>query len=123
MNRKITDFAFGAKWGGRGASGLAPTWVWALAKKPSCDRRPVSAKPVKPAPTSQRNSRRVRPQKLFMDNYPRLFAEPGTFLGRRLRLSGPRPSQRYHFHLAPGGSQPAKPQAAAEGICQSIQIH
>src|SRR5207244_1798933 len=66
MNRKITLRAFGSKCGGRGASGLmkragrvsARAWL----KKPSADSRPVRATAPKPAPVSQRNSRRVRPQ-------------------------------------------------------------
>src|SRR5262249_37091425 len=69
MNRKMTLFALGAKCGGRGASGFADGAVWlacaGLSKKPSCDKSAVSATPVKPAPASQRNSRRVRRQKVL----------------------------------------------------------
>src|SRR4051794_10200353 len=69
MNRKMTCFAFAAKCGSLGASGLvklvgateaellsAP--YACLAKKPSCSSMPVRARPVKPAPISQRNWRR-----------------------------------------------------------------
>src|SRR5437762_818019 len=68
MNRKMTFFAFGVKCGCRGANGLAVIVgvVGSAAKKPSCDKRAVSATPVKPAPASQRNSRRVRRQKVFV---------------------------------------------------------
>src|SRR5437867_6759106 len=66
MNRKITARAFGAKCGRRGASGFvyvpAPEAAARPSKKPSAESRPVRARPVKPAPVSQRNSRRVRPQ-------------------------------------------------------------
>src|SRR5947209_18320448 len=65
MNRKITLRALGVKWGGRGASGLTKRVGVAAAarlKKPSADSRPVRATAPKPAPVSQRNSRRVRPQ-------------------------------------------------------------
>src|SRR5258708_5432315 len=65
MNKKITFLAFGVNCGSFGASGLrglsaAAAW---LAKKPSPESKPVKASPVKPAPASQRNSRRVRRQK------------------------------------------------------------
>src|SRR5581483_8284440 len=79
MKRKMTLLALAGKCGRRGASGfgeeagaLADTW----AKKASSSR-PASARPVKPAPASQRNSRRVRPQKLCfgwgITSLPRLF--------------------------------------------------
>src|SRR5258708_39336648 len=70
MNRKTTLFALGPKCGGRGASGLATdcgltdSCAATLPKKPSSESSAASATPVKPAPASQRNSRRVRPQKL-----------------------------------------------------------
>src|SRR5438067_1921786 len=69
MYRKITLRALGRKWGFRGASGLAdgPAAVAAFAraaKNPSRSSRPARARPVKPAPASQRNSRRVRWQKV-----------------------------------------------------------
>src|SRR6516165_4068856 len=68
MNRKITLLALAGRGDFFGASGL-PNFVTpsaataCLAKKLSSDKRPVRASPVKPAPASQRNSRRVRPQK------------------------------------------------------------
>src|SRR6516165_7273760 len=68
MNRKITLLALAGRGDFFGASGL-PNFVTpsaataCLAKKLSSDRRPVRASPVKPAPASQRNSRRVLPQK------------------------------------------------------------
>src|SRR4051794_25828168 len=73
MNRNITLLAFGAKCGGFGASGLAnapaaPSFASAPRalppKKPSPESSPARATPVNPAPASQRNSRRVRWQKV-----------------------------------------------------------
>src|SRR5262245_8948454 len=69
MNRKITLRALGAKCGALGASGLAngvtPSAATACdARKPSSPSSAASATAVKPPPASQRNSRRVRPQKL-----------------------------------------------------------
>src|SRR5262245_33370188 len=71
---KMTLFAFGAWCGFFGASGLTyfvtPSAATAcLAKKPPSSN-PASASPVKPAPASQRNSRRVRPQKSRMTRLP-----------------------------------------------------
>src|SRR4051794_4677488 len=62
MKRKMTLFALPGKCVGFGASGLAGAAAARPPKKPSCERSPVSARPVKPAPASQRNSRRVRRQ-------------------------------------------------------------
>src|SRR5579862_1622929 len=63
----MTLFAFAGKCGFFGASGLlnraGPSAAEADAPaKPSAASRAVSARPVKPAPASHRNSRRVRPQ-------------------------------------------------------------
>src|ERR1700694_1411663 len=68
MNRKITLLALGGKcgfFGARGLASLGPALAAAAgpAKKPSRDSRPVMARPVKPAPASQRHSRRGREQK------------------------------------------------------------
>ncbi len=65
MNKKITDFALGAKWGGLAAKGLvhSDSAADALPKKPSPASIDVSAAAPKPPPVCQRNSRRVRPQK------------------------------------------------------------
>src|SRR5688572_14036543 len=71
MNRKMTLLALGAKCGIFGASGLTALAAGTVAaaalllKKPSRWRRPERARPVKPAPACQRNSRRVRRQKVF----------------------------------------------------------
>src|SRR5262245_4275847 len=67
MNRKITLFALPLKCGFFGAIGLrnavfASAAPAARSKKPSAESRPVSAVAPKPAPVSQRNSRRVTPQ-------------------------------------------------------------
>src|SRR5205807_7860751 len=78
--RKITLLALAGSCGFLGASGLrngvlaSAALAW-LEKKPSWESRPVNARPVKPAPVSQRNSRRVRRQ-----NCPDSFiiASPGT---------------------------------------------
>src|SRR5262249_9007175 len=91
MNRKMTLLAFGAKWGGREASGLSGRGAAAArasrAKNPSRDSRSSSPSAVKPPPASQRNSRRVRPQ-----NWPggrdaggvfRLIGRPRSPLARR----------------------------------------
>src|SRR3954454_2325013 len=75
MNRKITLLALGAKCGGFGASGLANVLAPAAAapasaalarpaKNLSPESSPAKATPVNPAPASQRNSRRVRWQKV-----------------------------------------------------------
>src|SRR5262245_43458115 len=75
MNRKMTLFAFGAKCGFFGASGLTnfvrPSAAADCAAKKSSPSRPARATEAKPPPACQRNSRRVRPQKLacFM-RYP-----------------------------------------------------
>src|SRR4051794_33604837 len=68
MNRKMTDFALAGKCGFLGAIGLRKALLAVVAsallsKKPSAASSPVRPRPVKPAPVSQRNSRRVRPQK------------------------------------------------------------
>ena len=67
LRSSMTLFALAAKCGGLGASGLAGRDSAAAArpKKLSADSRPASATPVKPAPASQRNSRRVRRQKVL----------------------------------------------------------
>src|SRR5947208_17012135 len=72
MNRKMTLLALPLKCWGLGESGLAEgaSGAGALAKalpekKPARSSRPERATPVKPAPACQRNSRRVRPQKVF----------------------------------------------------------
>src|SRR5438094_10361754 len=64
---KMTDFAWAGKCGFLGASGLTnrpgpSSAAAALLKKSSADSSPVRATAPKPPPTSQRNSRRVRPQ-------------------------------------------------------------
>src|SRR5262245_40686221 len=66
----MTLLARAGKCDSRGASGLAPGRAGSCAKKRSCDKRPVKASPVKPAPASQRNSRRVRRQKLLFPIIP-----------------------------------------------------
>src|SRR5262245_47477364 len=67
MNRKMTLLAFAAKCGFFGASGLTNAagrgGAAARAAKNPSSSSPARATPVKPAPASQRNSRRVRPQK------------------------------------------------------------
>src|SRR5688572_24970295 len=70
MKRKITLLALAGSMAGLGARGLAKgvTPSAALAcefRKPSRLRRSTSPRPVKPAPTCQRNSRRVRPQNVL----------------------------------------------------------
>src|SRR5215470_7939551 len=66
MNRKTTCLAFAGKCGGLGASGfvgwgsVAPSSL--TLKKPSRLSRSIKARPAKPPPISQRNSRRLRPQ-------------------------------------------------------------
>src|SRR5215468_4871326 len=64
----MTLFALGAKCGFLGASGLTnfvtPSAAAACEAKKRSSSRPARATPVKPAPASQKNSRRVRPQKL-----------------------------------------------------------
>src|SRR6478735_7230710 len=72
MKRKITDLALGAKWGCLGARGLAdlkgvaPSAATAWdERKPSLERRSRRPSEVKPAPACQRNSRRVRWQKVL----------------------------------------------------------
>src|SRR5436189_6327838 len=75
MKKNMTLLALAGKCDGRSASGLGePCPVRgrvgdSLAKNLSCERSPASATPVKPAPASQRNSRRVRRQKLVMVNH------------------------------------------------------
>src|SRR5262245_13849296 len=66
MNRKITLFAFAGKCAGLGASGLAlaTSSARACGKKPSRVSRSIRPSEAKPEPACQRNSRRVRPQKL-----------------------------------------------------------
>src|SRR5256885_13243932 len=60
---KMTLFALAGPIGFLGARGLTNfSPAVARLKNPSADRRPVRATEPKPAPTSQRNSRRVRPQ-------------------------------------------------------------
>src|SRR5689334_13775283 len=60
---KMTDLALGGKCGFLGASGLRNgSAAAARPKNPSAESRPVSATAPKPAPVSQRNSRRVRRQ-------------------------------------------------------------
>src|SRR3982751_1623619 len=74
MNRKMTLLALGANSGALGASALARAVADTAmsapragrAKKPSLSSSPASATPVKPAPACQRNSRRVRPQKVLV---------------------------------------------------------
>ena len=78
MYKKITDFAFGAKWGSLGANGfshlVAPSaaTVW-FSKKPSSLNSPAKAVPAKPAPLCQMNSRRVRPQKFLVIVFVSVF--------------------------------------------------
>src|SRR5689334_18497349 len=63
MNRNTTCLALAGKCGGRGAIMLTPVAACAgCAKKPSRERRSISARPAKPPPTCHRNSRRERPQ-------------------------------------------------------------
>src|SRR6516225_6691249 len=70
MKRKITLLALGAKCGALGESGLAvlgesPAARALLEKRPSRESRSTNPSAVKPAPASQRNSRRVRPQNVL----------------------------------------------------------
>src|SRR4051794_293595 len=72
MNRKMTLFALPLNcWGlgerglAEGASGAGALANALLEKKPARSSRPDRATPVKPAPACQRNSRRVRPQKVL----------------------------------------------------------
>src|SRR5215213_9576406 len=70
MNRKMTLFALPLNCWGLGESGLgdgadAPAASALPAKNPARSSNPESATPVNPAPACQRNSRRVRPQKVF----------------------------------------------------------
>src|SRR5579885_1429808 len=72
MYRKITLRAFAGRCGFFGARGLtkgtgAPA---ARERKKSSPRSPARATPVKPQPACQRNSRRVRPQKLPVMSSP-----------------------------------------------------
>jgi hypothetical protein len=77
MNRKMTLFAFAGSLGDLDASGLLAFGVIEAAdargNNPSPANSEVSAAAPNPQPVSQRNSRRVRPQKLrpaeldFMD--------------------------------------------------------
>src|SRR5688572_8086171 len=88
MNRKMTLLALAANCGGLGASGLAragPRGDSAATARPGGGRRPARASPVNPAPASQRNSRRVRRQKVP--------GGPGWSLGR-LGLMTRAPSSR-----------------------------
>src|SRR5207247_490155 len=55
MNRKMTLFARGAKWGMRGASGREGSLC---ARRPSCFSSDASASMPKPPPARERNSRR-----------------------------------------------------------------
>src|SRR5262245_19631452 len=68
MNRKITLSAFAAKWGVFGARGFAAfgrtSEPEARGSSPPRVSRSIRPRPAKPPPASQRNSRRVRPQKL-----------------------------------------------------------
>jgi hypothetical protein len=68
MYKKITLVAWGVKCGFFGASGLTHSLVLSAAtacnlRNPSSPSIPAKATPVNPAPVSQKNSRRVRPQK------------------------------------------------------------
>src|SRR3954447_6086442 len=65
INKKMTLLALPGSSGGFGTSGLAAGSDAAarLGKNPSIERSDVSAAAPKPQPVSQRNSRRVRPQK------------------------------------------------------------
>jgi len=71
MKRKITLFALAGSIGGFGASGppgigVEPSNASAWRRmKPSEASMPVSATEVNAPPACQRNSRRVRPQKVF----------------------------------------------------------
>src|SRR5947207_1391099 len=65
MKRKMHDLARAGKCAGRGCNGLS-FGVAAEAcrvKKPSPSSKPVRARPVKPAPICQRNSRREPAQR------------------------------------------------------------
>src|SRR5262249_49990816 len=71
MNKKITLFALAANCGFLGASGfwngVDPSAATAcLLRKPSLERRPVNASEVNAPPVCQKNSRRVRWQKLLV---------------------------------------------------------
>src|SRR3954462_8648311 len=67
INRKMTLLALAGSRGAFGTSGLLNCVAAraALVKNPSAESKEVSAAAPKPQPVSQRNSRRVRPQKLF----------------------------------------------------------
>src|SRR4051812_21014602 len=67
INRKMTLLAVAGIRGAFGASGFGNCVAARAApvKKPSAESKDVSAAAPKPHPVSQRNSRRVRPQKLF----------------------------------------------------------
>src|SRR5262249_851535 len=101
MNRKMTDFALAAKCGLRGAMGLMnfvllSAAVALPAKKPSRSSRLVRANPVKPAPVSHRNSRRVRPEncrlvvieKLRGSHGSCITPSPPEYRGRELGRGG-----------------------------------
>src|SRR5262245_16765391 len=98
MKRKMTLFAFAVRWLFFGASGLAKgvppsaATAW-LVKKPSAESKPVSAAAVKPAPASQRNSRRVRRQ--------------NDFMRQLLAIVGQMPIPVQVFHVASAGLVPA----------------
>src|SRR4051794_17187196 len=70
MNRKMTLVAFASKWGGLGDSGSGASAAVARGRNPSSASIEARARPAKPPPACQRNSRRVRPQK-DMDSTPR----------------------------------------------------
>src|SRR5438094_440016 len=75
---KMTLLALAGVIGFLGASGLTNfSPAAARLKKPSADSNPERATDPKPAPTSQRNSRRVRPQNC------RPNMEPPRYGGRR----------------------------------------
>jgi hypothetical protein len=71
MNKKMTRFALAGKWLGLGESredredapvSFGPSSAaLALEKNPWRERTSIRANPANPPPTSQRNSRRVRP--------------------------------------------------------------
>src|SRR5215218_6423431 len=82
MNKKMTLLAFAGRPGGFAASGLAKVDAADArdVKNPSVERSDVSAAAPNPQPVSQRNSRRVRPQKLFC-----FFDIAGLSLGKQIR--------------------------------------
>src|SRR2546429_2545446 len=107
MNKNAARFALAAKCGWRGLKGFDKSTVafaegaacGALSKNPSRDSKSINASPAKPPPTSQRNSRRVRPQ--------------GVGLGENLVCS--------NHMVSPPENPPIK--GGVEGCPAAFQLH